>query len=258
MAPLLGSEQFFDTLALLVLLLARVGGFLAVAPVFDNQALPASVKVLLSLMLTLLLFPVVDIPAPARLLPDGLLLVVGQVVTGIALAFALRIVFAGASLAGYLVGQQMGLGFAALQDPQNGAQIPLTSRLYMVALTLSFLALDGHLLMIGALADSYRWLPLGEGGPQGLVAATLEFTGHLFSLATAIALPAVAALLMVNLSFGVLTRAAPQMNILVVGFPVTLLLGLLLLLVTLPGGIQRLNDELLLTVQQLPGMLDSR
>lgn len=257
MTPIFSGESLFLTLELALLVLARVGGFMVAAPLFDNQALPGPVKIYLALLLTLLLLPIIEVPRPAQLLPDGVLLVAGQVVIGVALAFALRIVFAGASLAGYLVGQQMGLGFAALQDPQNGAQIPLTSRLYVVALTLAFLSMDGHLLMVGMLADSYHWMALSDASPRELVAGTIATTGQLFSLATAVALPAVAALLMVNLSFGVLTRAAPQMNILVVGFPVTLLLGLLLLLVTLPGGIRRLNGELLLAVQQLPRLVGS-
>lgn len=256
--PLIAGDALFATLEQLLFLLARVGGFMAAAPVFDNRSLPASVKIYLALALTLLLLPVVDLPRPQQLLPDGALMIASEVVIGVALAFALRIVFAAASLGGYLVGQQMGLGFAALQDPLNGAQIPLTSRLYVVALTLTFLAMDGHLLMVGALATSFEWLPLTDASPRELAAGLVAVTARLFGLATVIALPAVTTLLMVNLSFGVLTRAAPQLNILVVGFPVTLLLGLVLLLLTLPGGLTRLNAELLLAVQSLPGLVTAR
>ncbi|RMG29719.1 MAG: flagellar biosynthetic protein FliR, partial [Gammaproteobacteria bacterium] len=148
----------------------------------------------------------------------------------------LQVVFSALVMAGQLVGMTMGLGFATLVDPQNGIQVPVVSRYYVTLASLLFLALDGHLALFSLVAESFRTLPVA---PIGLHADDLRrlalWGGELFAGGVLVGLPVVVALLLANLVFGVITRAAPQLNIFAVGFPATLALGFAVILFALPG-----------------------
>jgi flagellar biosynthesis protein FliR len=148
----------------------------------------------------------------------------------------LRVVFGAFVHAGQIIAMQMGLGFASMVDPLNGVQVPVVSQFYVVLVTLMFLALDGHLALIEVLADSFRVMPIA---PTGLALSgiwdLLGWASRMFAGALQIALPAVASLLLVNIAFGVMTRAAPQLNIFAIGFPISMILGFVVLLITLPG-----------------------
>ena len=161
---------------------------------------------------------------------------VQQVITGLAMGLALRLVFSVFELAGQIIAQHMALHFASLVDPNSGVQVPMISQFYIILATLVFLTLNGHLLCIQVLAESFRALPVGSGGlgREGLW-ALVQHGGWIFSSAVLFAIPIVAALLVVNLAFGVMTRAAPQLNVFAVGFPVALILGFAVMLLTLPG-----------------------
>ena len=151
------------------------------------------------------------------------------------MGMAMRIVFAMVDLAGELTGLQMGLGFASFFDPQNSTDTALISQYLGVLMTMVFLALNGHLLVIATLAESFQALPIT---PDPLTASAwlmlVQWGGKLFSIGIMLALPILAALLIANLALGILTRAAPQLNIFSVGFPVTLLLGFVVLMLVLP------------------------
>lgn len=244
MSLVVEAYQIYDRFTLGLLLLARIGAFIAAAPVIENQAVPGPLKLYLALIVTLLTLPLVEVTAPANLLPDGALLIGAQVLIGLAMGFALRMVFAVVQLGGYLIAQQMGLGFAVLQDPQNGEQVPLMNQFYTLVVTLVFLGLNGHLQVIEALVRSFQWLPVGAPMPVGLIEQILQWSGGIFSTAVAVTLPVVTTLLLVNLCFGVMSRAAPQLNVLVIGFPITLLLGFVLVAVTLPSFVGTLTDRL--------------
>ena len=152
------------------------------------------------------------------------------------MGFSLRIAFVVLEVGGQLVAQLMGLGFASLVDPRSGHDTPLVSQLYIVLASLVFLSLNGHLVMIETLASSFSSLPVAVHGLErsGLwnLVLGLEWT---LAAAVTMALPAMVALLTVNLSFGVITKTAPQLNIFAVGFPVSLLFGFVVILLTLPA-----------------------
>ena len=215
----------------------RIGAMLAVAPVFGARFVPARVRVALAVALTVVVAPV--IPTVSAVFPFsglGWVIILQQVLTGLAMGLALRLVFAVFELAGQIVAQHMALHFASLVDPNSGVQVPMLSQFYLVLATLAFLGLNGHLLCIEVLAESFRVLPVGIDGLPAEGFRTLVLRGSwIFSAAVLFALPVVAALLIVNLAFGVMTRAAPQLNIFAVGFPITLILGFALMLLTLPG-----------------------
>ena len=239
--------------------LARILALIASAPVIGNPSLPASVKIGLGLLITVLLAPLV--PSPANIDPasaSGLLIMAQQVLIGLAMGFAMQVVFWAAEMAGELIGLQMGLGFATLYDASVPGFIPIIGQYLGIVVSLAFLAVDGHLLMLSALVESFQVLPLAPlSAPTGL-RAVAEWGGNIFSYGLALSLPLLAALLITNLALGVLTRAAPQLNIFAVGFPLTILIGILALAVALPyiaPALERLFVEGLTAMLRLAAAL---
>ena len=215
--------------------LARILALIASAPVIGNPSVPASIKIGLGLLIAVLVAPLV--PSPADISPasaNGLLILAQQVLIGLAMGFAMQIVFHAVEMAGEFVGLQMGLGFATLYDASVPGMIPVVGQFLGIVVSLAFLAVDGHLLLVSALVESFQVLPLAPlSAPPGL-RALAQWGGSIFSFGLALSLPLLAALLITNLALGVLTRAAPQLNIFAVGFPLTILIGFLGLALALP------------------------
>ena len=215
----------------------RMSALFLAAPVFGASTFPVRARILLAVGVTLLLVPQV----PAGEAVDvfsiaGALLGAQQVVIGVAMGFIVQLVFAAAVIAGQSLAMTMGLGFAMSVDPQNGVQVPVLSQLYVILATLIFLAVDGHLLLIQALANSFNLLPVGLYAFRETFPLDIVMLGsQMFVSALLIALPALTAVLLINIAFGVITRAAPQLNIFAVGFPVTILAGFIFILLTMPS-----------------------
>lgn len=226
--------------------LGRVSGLLLVAPVFSAKMIPAQIRVGLVVVLTLVLSPL----APARIDPmtaQGVATMASQVLVGAAIGFALKLVFEAVSFGGELIAQSMSLGFASVANPQEGASSTVLSQFYLLLVTLLFLAMDGHLRLIALLADSFHSLPPGTASinANGLYALA-SFGGELFAGAVRVALPAMTSLLVVNIGFAAISRAAPSMNLFAVGFPITVSLGfvaLWLALRSLPGAFEALQAQ---------------
>ena len=214
----------------------RIAALTGIIPVLSAQIIPRRAKIGIAAALTLVIVPTLDpMPAVELLSADGILISIYQLLIGLAMGFAIRIVFSAFETGGNMIGQTMGLGFAQMVDPSNGITVPVISQFYTVVSTLLFLALNGHLIMIEVLAGSFKTMPvaLQSISPDGLWSLVI-LAGWIFKGAVLISLPAVAALLLVNIAFGVMMRAAPQLNIFAIGFPITLLLGFVFILVTLP------------------------
>jgi flagellar biosynthetic protein FliR len=175
----------------------------------------------------------------------GLFILVQQLLIGVSIGFIMRIVFAAVEAAGEIVGLQMGLGFASFFDPQSAGQTLVLARFFNMLALLVFLAVNAHLLLIGVLVDSFQTLPIS---PQPLSAAgfynVAAFGSTVFAVGLQLALPLIAILLMTNLSLGILTRSAPQLNIFAIGFPITLGVGLIVLDLTLPYFVPQLEQML--------------
>lgn len=233
--PALTDAELQRLLASLVWPMLRVSGFVLTAPVLGTRTVPPRVKVVVLLALSAAVAPLAgEPPAYALASGPGLVTSVQQLVIGAALGLSIRVVFLVLELAGQVIAMQMGLGFAAMVDPQSGSQVPVVSQFYVVVATLLFLSFNGHLMLVQVLADSFRILPVSTAGlAAGGMALALEWAGWLFAQAVVVALPALTALLLVNFAFGVMTRAAPQLNIFAVGFPVMILGGMLIALLTL-------------------------
>ncbi|MEM6639195.1 MAG: flagellar biosynthetic protein FliR [Pseudomonadota bacterium] len=225
----------------------RIGALLMVAPVFSASMVSARVRILIALALTVIVAPLLTLPAeaPSPLSVAGALVTFEQIIVGVAMGLAIQVVFDALILAGQATAMSMGLGFAVAIDPQRGVNVPVVSQYFVMLATLVFLSLNGHLLIIETLFKSFDTMPIGSGGParEGLW-DLVSFGSTLFDGAVRIALPAMISLLIVNMSFGVISRAAPTLNLFAVGFPITMTLGFLIMANTLPGSVDVFVDLL--------------
>jgi len=210
---------------------ARIGACLMVAPLFGARFVPSRTRIILAVAITALVVPLIPAPVIAPFSPQGFVVLFQQLLIGVAFGFALQVVFDALALAGQLLANSMGLSFAFNIDPLRGSSTPALGQLYVILATLTFLALDGHIALIEMLVAGLYGMPVGVNGlgHDGLWALIL-WGGTLFSGAIGIALPGVTALLIVNLAFGIVSRAAPALNLFAVGFPVSLVVGLLVVL----------------------------
>lgn len=226
----------------------RIGAMLVAAPVFGARMVPVRVRLALALVLALMMAPLVsqDVAAIDPLGAQGLLIGAQQILIGLAMGFTLQLVFSAVVIGAQSIAMSMGLGFATAVDPQNGVQVPVIAQYYLTLATLIFLALNGHLLLVQLLVDSFQTLPVGTAG---LTTAGLwelvNWGGRMFAGAVLIALTGIASLLLINLAFGVMSRAAPQLNIFGVGFPVMMGTGFIVIMVSLPGITPHLSNLML-------------
>lgn len=222
----------------------RVAGLLMSAPVIGTRSVPIRIRLILAIAITIVLVPVLPVPAPIEVFSAiGVLTSLQQVLIGLAMGLTVRVIFVVLEVAGQLIGQLMGLMLASMVDPQNGNQVPIIGQFYLLLATLLFLGLDGHLVLIEALANSFQLLPVStEGISRDAVWEFLTWTSTVLATGVLIALPAVASLLIVNLSFGVMTRASPQLNIFAVGFPLMIILGVFIIMFTLADFIPQMTQ----------------
>jgi len=232
----LSSIELNMWIAALLWPLSRILGLIAAAPLFGNAAVPATVKVALGALLAMIIAPGVPaLPAVNPMSLPGLLILTQEMLVGLAMGFTIRIVFSAIEMAGEISSLTMGLGFASFFDPQTKGRSSAISQFLVMLATLMFLTVNGHLVLLAALAESFVSLPISAspisgGGFQQLAA----WGGEIFRSGLQIALPVIAALLLTNVALGILTRAAPQLNIFGIGFPVTLGVGLLVIGMVLP------------------------
>lgn len=214
----------------------RVLAMFTAAPIFSSRAIPVRAKIALAFFVALAAqgsFP--EMPVIGFNDPNVLAVVVQQVGVGLAIGFAVRVVFSAVELAGEVVGFQMGLNFAAFFDPTIGAQSSAVARFFGQMTTLLFLVLNGHIMVLMAIIQSFKAFPVDGGFLNSLMQMKLHKLGaDLFASAFWIALPMVGMLMFVNLALGIVSRVAPQINIFAVGFPVTLVGGLICIAITLP------------------------
>lgn len=214
----------------------RLLGLIAAAPVFSQTAVPTLTKIGLCAILTVAVAPAIGHIPDIDINSWEALLVIGQqTLIGLAMGFAMQIVFAAVETGGEFVGLQMGLSFAQIFDPMQGATTAVLPQFLNIVTLMLFLAFDGHLLLLSALVHSFDTLPIGFGAlDRNGWGVLIGWGASIFSSGLLLSLPLICALLVMNLAMGVLNRAAPQLTVFSVGFPVTLISGLVLLTVVLP------------------------
>lgn len=226
--------------------LMRISAMFVAMPLISMRAVPARSRLILALAMTFFVMPLLPPLATFEMFSYvGLLVAVQQITIGLVTGFIVQLVFAAVVFAGQGIALGMGLGFASMVDPQNGQQVPVVAQFYVMTTTLVFLSMDGHLLLIKMLLDSFVSLPIGvDGLSTADLWVTLAWSSRMFAGGLLLSMPVVISLLLVNISFGVASRAAPQLNIFSVGFPVTLFLGILLIWVTLPNVLDQFSGIL--------------
>lgn len=211
-------------------------GLFTAAPVLNQKAIPKRVRLALSLLIVIAAQPSMpEMPNVALNSPDALMVIAQQVLIGLTMGFAARVVFAAIEFAGEIVGLQMGLNFASFFDPMSGGQATAVSRFYGTCAAWLFVVMDGHLMLTAALVHSFQAFPISNQPLAFLSTVQPQVWGaEIFRLGLWVSLPVVAMLALVNLVMGLISRVASQMNIFSVGFPVTLGVGLTGLWLTLP------------------------
>lgn len=215
--------------------LARILAFLSAAPPFNNTALTGRIRLLLGLAIAIAITPALPkMPAVEPASGTGLLILAEQLLIGFGMGFSMRLVFSAVDMAGSIVSMQMGLGFATAYDPQNTSQTPVISEFIGMLALLIFMGINGHLLLIATLTTSFSALPIGPTAPgSGSWLNLANAGGIVFSSGLLLALPIIVALLITNIALGILGRVAPQLNLMAVGFPLTLTLGFIALALSL-------------------------
>lgn len=255
----LTSADLYALIAGLIWPATRILGLIAVAPLFSNRSIPRRLKLTLGLLLSAIVAPVIPaVPLVEPMSMTGMLILAQQFVIGLAMGFAMRIVFSAVEMAGEITGLTMGLGFATFFDPQSQGRSSAISQFLGLLAILLFLAADIHLMMLAALVESFTAMPISPSPMSGEGFYKLViWGGHIFSAGTQLALPMIAALLITNMALGILTRAAPQLNLFAIGFPLTLGIGFIVLALTLPylaTPLQRLFMDGLDAVRQVGGV----
>jgi len=248
-----------ETLSVYIWPFVRIGAFLMVMPLIGGHFVPMKVRLLLAIVLTIAIAPAV----PATVTQDvlsavGLVTMIQEIGIGVVMGFLVQLVFDAIALGGQVIGMSMGLGFAVFLDRERGVNVPVLGQLFLMLGMLVFLSLDGHLSMIQLLAQSFHAWPIATSPlTVPVVAELLAWSSNLFIFALKIALPAITALLVVNLSFGVMSRAAPTLNLFAVGFPVAMLLGFAVIFLNMGVLIENLSTFLTLSISAISQLLES-
>ncbi|WOG29096.1 flagellar biosynthetic protein FliR [Endozoicomonas sp. 8E] len=228
----------------------RIGALFLAMPIINSQVVAPRIRIILAMAITIIVAPMLPaVPAVEPLSGAALLITAQQLAVGLLMAMVLQIYFAIFTSAGQMLSLQMGLGMAVMFDPMNGAQIPVISQVFQLLSFLMFLAFDGHLVVISIVVESFNTIPIAPFSIRQLEIDRLPaMGGWMFASALLMVLPAIVALLIVTFTFGVMNRSAPQFNIFSLGFPLTMLAGIFILMLissTLNGVFTRFTRTVL-------------
>lgn len=228
--------EFLQLMGLYFWPFIRISGMLLMVPILSGSYVPMNVRLLLAVFITFAVAPSLALPPPVDPFTwHGILLIVQQLGIGVAIGLIFALIFQAFVIAGHLASMSMGLAMASMVDPATGVNTPIIGRYFTIIATLLFLLMNGHVLVFKAVLQSFETLPIGlHFFTQDSLKLIYGFGSQMFESGVTIALPLVTALLLVNIAFGVVARAAPALNIFAVGFPVTLLVGLIMLVFITP------------------------
>jgi flagellar biosynthetic protein FliR len=224
----------------------RVSGAMIAAPLFSAVYIPTPARILVSIFITAIILPMLPPVQATNLIGiEAMLLAVNELLIGICIGLIVQLVFDAIILAGQIIAMGMGLGFAMMVDPQRGAQVPVLSQFLLIFTMLIFVAMNGHIDFLALLARSFEYWPVaGDGISRDQFSVVWMRGAELFSGAIRVAIPAVVALLVVQLAVGIVSRAAPTLNLFAVGFPIAMLIGFLVVDRLLPNLLPLLTTML--------------
>ncbi|EWC42071.1 flagellar biosynthetic protein FliR [Stutzerimonas stutzeri] len=253
----LSNAQIGGWVGQFLLPLFRIAALLMSMPLIGTQLVPMRVRLYLALAIALVLVPTLPaMPMVDSLSLEALLLIAEQLLIGVMLGFVLQLFFHVFIVSGQLLAMQMGLGFASMVDPANGVSVPVLGQFFNMLVVLLFLSVNGHLVVLEILAESFVTLPVGGGLSTNHFWEVAGKLGWVLGAGLLLVLPAITALLVVNLAFGLMTRAAPQLNIFSIGFPLTLVLGLIIVWIGMAdifAQYQVFVSEALMMLRELAG-----
>ncbi len=228
-------SYWLDEFHIFLLILLRVSALLIVAPIFGHRLFLARAKIGLAVMVSMVIFPTVDrFDVPVGFLPYAVMMV-GEVIMGLVIGYAVLLLFIGIQFAGQLAGLQMGFGIVNVIDPASHDQVSIIGQFLNILAILLVLTLDGHHIILNGLMTSFDAVPLGGVVLKVPVAQKMiALTAEVFVIAIKISAPIMIALFLISTAMGVLARTVPQMNVFIVGFPVQLGVGMSILMATLP------------------------
>ena len=255
----LTDTQISTWVAMFMLPMFRIAALLMTMPVIGTTLVPTRVRLYLALAITVVVAPALPPMPPVNALDlSALLLIAEQIIIGAALGLSLQLFFQAFVIAGQIVGIQMGMGFASMVDPVNGVSVAVIGQFFTMLATLLFLAMNGHLVVVETLIESFTTLPVGQALKAADMWQLILRLGWVLGAALVLVLPAITALLVVNIAMGVMTRAAPQLNIFSIGFPLTLVLGMGILWATLGDIINQYQPLAVDALQLLRDMVGAR
>lgn len=230
-----------------LLVFVRMTGLFVVAPVFGRRNIPSILKAGFSFMLALILVNTISITdLQYATIWEYTVLIFREFIVGIAIGYVSYLVFNAIYLAGQFIDMVIGFGMVNVLDPMTNIQVPITANYYFILSMLSFFAIRGHHTLIRALFDSYKSISIGKATlGESLMEDMLRLFGDMFSTGFRIAAPVVAAMIIADVALGVISKTIPQMNVFVVGMPMKILLGIVIMMVTIPMFIMlvgKLND----------------
>lgn len=234
----------------------RIGAWLMMMPLFSSRLVPARVRLVFGLLLTYAVAPYLPAAPPVNFWSaEAFVLFANQIIIGSAIGFVIQIFFQIFQVAGQFIAMQNGLGFANMVDPINGITVAAIGQVFLILTNLLFLSMGGHLIVIEIVISSFHLLPLTDTSHNmSIFQRILQLTTWMYQVAVLISLPCVIALLISNISFGLMARVAPQLNIFSVGFPFNMIFGLVVLWLVLQGFLplyEVIAEEALITAQSL-------
>lgn len=237
--------------------LMRITGVMLVAPIYGSAYIPIRLRAVIAILLTVAVMPYTsDIPDVAILSPMFFVVLMREILIGVAMGFVLRLIIDAAVLGGQALAISMGLHFATVVDPNQGGT-PTVSQFYVIIATLLLIASNAHLAFIEVLAESFIALPIAPARlPVDSAWLVISFAGNMFVSGLQLALPAIVAILMINVAFGVVSRAAPTLNLFAVGLPITMTAGFVISLIAIADIYpvwQQLTMEAFSTMTQILG-----
>ncbi|MGR0277858.1 flagellar biosynthetic protein FliR [Marinomonas dokdonensis] len=222
----LNPDQLLNLTISFLLPFFRIGAFLMALPLFGSQLVNARARIAYAFLISVIVTPLVTVPAYDPISPAYVVLIAEQLVIGFALGFVITILFQLFALAGQLAAMKAGLGFAMSNDPANGVSVATLGQYYLSMVALAFLGTNGHLVVMEYLVESFNYWPIGQGFDSQHYWQLVLLGGWMFEKALLIVLPLAIAVLVINLSFGVVAKASPQLNIFALGFPIIMLFSL--------------------------------
>lgn len=255
----LTDTQISTWVASFILPLFRVTAVLMSMPVFGTTLVPGRVRLYLAVAITVVIAPGLPPMPPVNALDlSALMLVAEQILIGALLGFSLQLFFQAFVVAGQIISIQMGMAFASMIDPTNGVNTAVIGQFLTMLVTLLFLAMNGHLVVFEVLTESFTTMPVGSAMLVNHFWDIAGKLGWVLGAAMLLVLPAITALLVVNIAFGVMTRAAPQLNIFSIGFPLTLVLGMVIFWITLGDILNQYQPLATQALQLLRDMAQAR